>query len=731
MSFPLLRRAAASLLGASLLLVAASASAEDGQDDTIEEVVVTAHPLSGEGLSEPAIALDGGQLDREAAASIGDTVSRQAGIHSASFGTAVGRPVVHGMDGPRVRVMEDRIDAMDVSVSSADHAVTIEPFLAERVEVVKGPSTLLYGSGAIGGVVNVDTGRIPRAAADGFDGKVSVRAADNADSANATMRLGGGNGTFAWHVDGFTRSAEDYDIPGFAESAGLRAMEVHDEHDEEEEHEGEDEHEDEHAEDEHEEEEEAYGTLPGSYSNGSGGAIGLSWVGDRGFFGVAVSRLNYDYGLPGGSHAHHHEEEEHHDEDDDDHHEMADDDHDEDEDEHHDDEEAEGAPTLDLEQTRIDVEAGIVDPFAHFSALNVRIGRNDYAHVEIEPNAEVGTRFAAESFEVRIELLDDNAQGFDGALGVQFGSRDFSAIGAESFVPPVETSTAGLFWVGERDLESFDLETGFRLERTSHDPLARDGSSFTTFSTSLGAVTRMGEATLGIHGGYSSRAPSAEELYTYGPHLVVQSFEIGDPNLDAEKALSLSATVSVGGERASFTGTAYMASFRDHITHFATGEERDELRVVEFGQEDAFYRGLDLAASFTIAESEAGSVGVDLLLDTVAAEIDVAGNDRLPRLPPTRIGAGLNMQRGRLSAEVDWLRVFEQDETAEFELPTDAYTDVRLHVAADFQMGAATMRAFLQGRNLTDSEQRHHSSAIKEYAPMPGRTWEIGLRAAF
>ena len=227
MSSLLRRAAAASWLGTPLLLVAPPAAAEDGQDDAIEEVVVTAHPLSREGLSEAAVVLDGEQLERDVAANIGASISRQAGIHSASFGTAVGRPVVHGMGGPRVRVMEDRIDTMDVSVTSADHAVTIEPFLAERVEVVKGPSTLLYGSGAIGGVVNVDTGRISRDATDGFGGKASVRAADNADSTNATLRLDGGNGAFAWHVDGFTRSAEDYDIPGFAESARLRAMEEH------------------------------------------------------------------------------------------------------------------------------------------------------------------------------------------------------------------------------------------------------------------------------------------------------------------------------------------------------------------------------------------------------------------------------------------------------------------------------------------------------------------------
>ena len=134
---------------------------ETAPSGTIEEVIVSAHPLSARGLSEVVATLDGEALQSALASSIGATVARMPGVQSASFGEAVGRPVVHGMSGPRVRVMEDRVDAMDASVTSGDHAVTVEPFLAERVDVLKGPSALLYGSGVIGGVIDVHTGRIP------------------------------------------------------------------------------------------------------------------------------------------------------------------------------------------------------------------------------------------------------------------------------------------------------------------------------------------------------------------------------------------------------------------------------------------------------------------------------------------------------------------------------------------------------------------------------------------
>ena len=714
---------------------AADAAAE-AADPELEEILVIAHPLSAGGLSQAAVVLDGAQLERDLADNIGETVARQAGIHSASFGPAVGRPVVNGLSGPRVRIMEDRIDAMDVSVTSGDHAVTVDPAIANRVEVLKGPSVLLYGSGAIGGVVDVQTGRIPHEPADGISGRMIVRGADNGDQRGTVLRLDGGGGQFAWHLDAFRRSADEYDIPGFAESARFRAAEEAEEehHDEEDEHgEGEDHHDEDEDHDEHEDEhedEEVFGHLPGSQAEGQGGAFGASWVGERGFVGVSFSQLEYDYGLPGGhAHAHGHEDEhedEHHDEG------AHEDEHAEDEDhDEHEEHEEEGNVTLDLEQTRFDFEAGIEEPFANASALNIRFGSNDYAHVEIEPNGEIATRFAVDSYEGRIEIVQNDGRGLDGAGGLQFSERSFSAVGEEAYVPPVDTSTIGVFVATEYDLDGFDLESGARFERVQHEPMAGDGASFSVFSVSLGAVVPAGNALFGIEGCYSSRAPVAIELYSHGAHLAVQSFEIGDPDLDVESAWHGSATLSWSGERASLNATAFAATFGDYIYTFADGTEEDGLAVRRYGQADAQLRGIDLAGSVTLAEFDGGSAALTFLADTVALTIDVSGNDNVPLVPPARVGVGLRVERGRYSADLDYLHVFEQSDNADFELPTDAYADLRLHLAAEYELGNAQVRAFLQGRNLTDDEQRHHSSIVKDMAPAPGRTIAIGAEVSF
>ena len=704
-------RTAPCFLFAFLLAPTLAASEENAptesapaDDPPLEIVEVHAHPLSGEGLSQAAVALGGEDLEREVAGNIGETVARQPGVHSSGYGEAVGRPVIHGMSGARVRIMEDRIDTMDASVTSADHATAIDPVIANRVEILKGPSTLLYGSGAIGGVVDIHTGRIPHESRERIAGKIEARGADNAGRRSATFRLDGGGESVAWHLDGFSRSANDYDIPGYAESARFRAAEEHEEEHHDEEGEG-------HDEDEEDEEEEAFGTLPGSHVDGQGGAFGVSVVGDWGFVGVAVSTLRYDYGLPGG-HGHHddeaHEEEDH-----------------DDEDAHADEE---GNVTLELEQTRVDFEAGIAEPFAGLSSLNIRIGMNDYEHVEIEPNGEIGTVFANDAYEARIELTDHDRAGLDGAVGVQFGSRQFSAVGEEAFVPPVDTGTFGVFWVAERSFEGFDLETGIRLDRVSHDPTGASSTDFTTFSAALGFVIPQGDALFGLHADFSSRAPIAEELYSDGPHLATQSFEIGDAGLDPETALNAAATVNWATGRVDWTATAYATTFSDHIYQFVTGEMEDGLLVAHYGQADATYRGLDLSASLRLATFDGGGLSGRLLFDTVVAELDLSGNDRLPRLPASRVGAGLDIDRGRLTASVDYLRVFEQDEHAAVELPTDAYDDVRAFLAFDISPNA---RLFFQGRNLTDEEQRQHTSYIKEFAPLPGRTLEAGFRVAF
>jgi iron complex outermembrane recepter protein len=684
------------LLTASLCCAAAvtaygAAAADDGTAERrpIEHVVVTSHPLSAEGLALSSEILEGEELSRKLESSVGETVGREPGVHAASFGQAASRPVIHGLGGPRVRLMEDRIDALDASVTSADHAVTIEPFIADRIEVLKGPSTLLYGSGAIGGVVDVHTGRIPHdRSAGALSGRIEARLGDNGDRTTGAGRLDGHVGSIAWHLDGFTRESDPYEIPGFAESKALRERDaaggepaLHDEPE---------------------------GRLPGSDLQASGGAAGLSLVGERGFAGLALSRMTADYGLPGG-HGHEHE------------HEPGE------------VEEHTGAPKVDLEQTRVDLEAGLVDPLPGFQSLNLRIGVNEYRHQEIEDGGMVATTFDNEAVEARLELTHLPVADWTGALGIQYTHRELAALGEEAFIEPVDTTALGVFWVGERSFAAFDLEGGARFETAEVDPRSTAGEQFDTGALSVGLILPFGQAwSLGLLADYASRAPIAEELYSFGPHLTTRSFELGDPGLDPERALSFSANLRYAGERWFVSGTAYYNDFSDFIYEAPTGEQRDGLPVFAYAQNDARFTGLDAEVRATVASWDAGSLTVNARFDTVDGELDVDGDENLPRIPATRYALGLGGQWGMLRGSVDHVWVDAQHDVADFELPTESYRDLRAFLGADLMLGGGSRATvFVQGRNLTDADQRQHTSFIKDLAPLPGRTVEAGVRLRF
>ena len=568
---------------------------------------------------------------------------------------------------------------------------------------------------------------------DRIQGRAEVRASDNGERRTGTFRLDGGGGGFAWHLDAYSRDAGEYDIPGFTESDYFVAAEAA----EEEHHEGEDDEEE--AEEDHDEEEEDHdeeeghvdgqGYVPGSQLEMSGGAVGASFIGERGFAGVAISTNRALFGLPGHAHAGHgHAEEEGEDHDEEEGAEEEGEDHDEEEEDH--EEEAEGNPTLDLEQTRIDVEVGLRDPFAGFSALNFRMGRNDYEHVELEPNGEVGTRFQNDAYEGRIELVDDD-MGAGSVFGLQFSGRDYSVSGEEAFVPSTESSSLAAFWVGQFALEGVDMDAGIRLGRVTHDSRVHSSEDFTPWSASVGVfIPTQSEWQLGFRADISSRAPVIEELFSNGPHLATQSFEVGDPGLGAERATNLSATLSRSTERFSVHATAYRNGFANFIYQQWTGEEEDELPVAAYAQDDASFVGLDFAIEVKWLEFDNGDVSLKLMYDVVDAELDISGNGNMPRLPPSRIGLGIDGNWGDLTASLDYRRMGDSDDVAVNELPTDGWTDVRAYIG--YRLPAAQgLEVFLQGRNLTDEEQREHVSSIKDLAPLPGRTLEAGVRIRF
>lgn len=665
----------------------------------LEGVVVTATPLrqSAEELNQPVELLTGQALEDARAATLGDSVGRLPGVHAAGFGPGASRPVIRGLDGARVQTLSGGLSSLDASTVSADHTVSIEPFLAEQIEVLKGPATLLYGSGAIGGAVNVVDGRIPEllpAQPGQLSGRADLRAASGNHERSGMFRLDGGGERWAWHADGLHRDAGDIAIPGFAESAAQLAEE------------GE------------EPDLDRFGRLPNSALRSRSAAFGLSRIGDRGLFGASFSELASVYGIPG--HAHHHDEHE-------------------DEGEHEGEEDAaDGEPEavrIDLRQRRFDLKANRLQPFAGHDSLQLRLARSDYRHLELEGEA-VGTRFDNDGLEARLEAVHQPWAGWLGAWGLQYGRRDFRARGEEAFVPDSRSRDLGLFLIEQRPLGAdWRLDLGARLDRVEIAPASAAATSlpsrrFDPFSASAALGWDASDAlhvTLGLD--HAERAPTAEELFSDGPHAATRGYEIGNPALDHERARRLELGLHWHHARWSAKAAIYTTRFSDFIYLIDTGEELEELPLRQWSQADARFRGIEAETLLELADGPAGHWELRLSADRVRARLD--HGDRLPRIPADRLGAELRWQRDHWRASLAAVYHAEQDRVALFERPSASYTLIDTRLAYGFDRGRHHFELFLDGHNLSDREARPHTSWLKELAPLPGRSVVGGLRVFF
>ena len=663
------------------VLGAALAGPLHAQTQELEEVVVTATPLERDSLemTQATTVLNGAGLQKQLDNTIGETIERVPGVQSGFFGPGVGQPIIRGLTGARVSVLENNIASNDVSGLSVDHAVTIEPFLAEQVEILRGPATLLYGSNGIGGVVNVRTNRVPSRPTDGLEGDVQIQGDSVSDALFGAASLDYGEGSFGLHADIFYRDREDYDIPGFAE------------------------------EEPDPDEEAVEGVLENSFVETSGGSLGLSYLFDGGYVGIAFSRYDNEYGIPGAGH--HHEEEE------DDH--EGEEGHD-----HEGEEEEEEMVMLDIEQEKVDVNAEVATPFAGFDRLRVFASYNDYGHIEFE-GEETGTVFDAETFEGRFELLHEPVWGWNGVIGAQFYDRDFSAIGEEAFVPPTETDRLGLFLLEEQQFGDVLVELGVRIDDVDMQTNTGISRDFSPFSASAGLVWHLTEDVhLAGSLSRSERAPAEEELFADGPHIATQTFEIGDIGLDEETATN--AEITLRKHAGAWTGsvTLYRNDFDDFIYLADTGMEEDELPVRTWTQQDAEFTGLEAELRYAFTDS----LDLYLMGDTVDADLDDGTN--VPRTPPQRFGGGLDWDMERWAVGLDVIRYSSQDNVAAFEERTDGYTLVGADFAYRFN-SQAQWELYLRGRNLGDEEARNHTSFLKEGAPLPGRNFIFGIRASF
>ncbi len=692
-------------------------------DTTSRDIIITAPVRRSErDVLQGTSVLQGEQLDRERRPTIGETLARLPGVSATSFGPAASRPVLRGFQGDRVRVLTDGIGSFDAAASSVDHAVVIDPLLAERVEVLRGPAALLYGSSAVGGVVNVLDARIPRSVPEqGYrlDAIASYGSAADQRSIGGSADVAIGP-RFVVNVNGSYLMTGDLRIGGNVMSEAARRAALAAGEEAEHEHEDHAGHDHDH---EHGHEVDYVGPtrlrdrLPNSAMETWNAGIGGALITDGGSLGIAYSHYDSLYGIPiryatrVGEHVH--------------------------------------AARIDMAQDRLDLRAEVKTGGGLLDAIHLRAGHADYRHYEREEDGEIATTVRSKGTEGRLELVQADRGGWSGASGLQYLNRNLDAVGEEAFLPRAETEQFGAFTLQQFTHGALSAEGGLRYERTGLDarPAAGDtlryfrGSKrFDAFSGSLGASYALSEGVrLGLNASRTERAPSAEELFSNGAHAGTQSYELGNPNFTTEKSWGLEATFHAHGNGFSIDASAYHNWFDDFIFERQVAQSvceaaaapaggRVDLPCFAYGQAKARYWGFEIDASARLATIGSYALSADVVADYVRATIDDAGP--APRIPPLRLLGGLEAQGDRATGRFEVEHVFEQDRVAAFETPTSGYTMVNASLA--FRPFADNPRTAIQlsANNIFDVNARRHASVLKDFAPLSGRDIRLSLRVA-
>lgn len=674
---PLAIRIALPLLAAPSLAMAADTSPAS---TVLAPVTVTASPLQS-GSSElltPHSVIEGDELVRRRATSLGETLADEPGMAASHFGTAASRPIIRGMDGARVRVLSDGAEIQDASTISPDHAVATDPMLATGIEVLRGPSALVYGGGATGGVVNVLDERVPTAIPEkGVSGNVEMRAGTAARDYATAFGLTAGARQFALHVEGLNHHAGDYRV-GRDWSGGDRVY--------------------------------------GSASRGNSGSIGASWIGSQGFWGLAYSSQHRTYGLPG--HAHDlegceadgntlacpsHEEEEGHD------HEA-------------------GVPDLVMRTERWDLRGEQRNPFAGVSRVRVRGSLTDYRHDEVE-EGEVATTFRNRAGNGRIEIEHAPLAGWRGLVGTELSRRRFSAIGEEAYLQPTDTRRQALFVHEEQRFGDWHVEGAARQEWQRID-VESDQGNRTHNGTSVSAGTSWHFAP-GWQAGASltraQRLPTAEELYANGLHLATRTWERGNADLKRETSNNLDLSLRKTEGDTTLKLGVYHNRIRNYI-HARTLDELDGLQLIEYSQRDARFTGFEGELRQALGRDYA----LSLLGDYVRAKLaNTDDGQNLARIPAARVGLRGEYSRNAFSARAEIFRVASQRRVADHETSTPGYNLINLGASYTLRQAGLEYQFYTKLDNLTNQLAYAHSSFIKDATPLTGRNLTLGVRMSF
>jgi iron complex outermembrane receptor protein len=649
----------------------------------LSSVQVTASPLGADPLdiTQSTYELSGKHLERTLGASVAQTLSREPGIQMRYAGPAAAAPVIRGLTDERILVLQDGVRAADLSSSSADHGVSIDPLAATRIEVVRGPASLLYGNNALGGVVNVISNDLPTSVPSNRE----AYAATQGESANPGGALAAGvtlpiGQSVALTLRGGGRRLDDVRVGG-----GER--------------------------------------LENSYSRNLYGVAGVAYIGGHGSAGLGLRGFGFDYGLPAGEEGVH------------------------------------------IEGWRAQLlgQGGVSVRNPHLTYVRFDGTGQTYTHDEVEPTGEIGT-----TFRLRTQTFGLNTKTqfgrLDGAVGASGLFKQYDPRGEEALTPSANSSAAGVFVYQEfpfggavggpthegahggmhgtghgdpHEARRPTFQLGARYDtysiRSSASADARFGPgrrrSFSNVSGSLGVSVPLGSAgSLGLSAARAFRAPTVEELFSNGFHAAAGSFDVGNPDLDAEINEGLDAVIRMQSQSASVQLSGYYNKIGNYIAAVPVGTvivDGEEFPEIEYMQRDATLSGAEGTAEANLTRQVIAGVMGDI---TRGRFTDASP---LPFMPAPRLGGTVRWENAGVSAGLEVRHSFRQPETPVSEVRTDAYTLVHLQLGWSFIGRSAVNSITLRADNLFDTDYREATSRIKHVAANPGRNLSLVYRVLF
>ncbi|WP_407595323.1 zinc piracy TonB-dependent receptor ZnuD [Acinetobacter lwoffii] len=672
---------------------------------TLDTIQVQAHPLV-QTAADFAVAdhvVDQKALS-ERATTIGDALADELGVYSNQYGSGSSRPVIRGQDGPRVKVLQHASETADVSTLSPDHAVTVDPILAKQVEVIRGPSTLLYGAGTVGGLVNVTDQKIPtQMPEDGLEGSVGVRYNSGSDEklANAGVTAGIGE-NFALRIEGSKRKANDYIAPDYFH--------------------------------EHDDELEKERRVGNTFAEGQTVNIGGSWIHDRGFVGLSYSNRQDQYGLPGHSHEYHgcvlHGDHFHG---------CPTPDPDAPAHEEH------GGPWVDLKSERYEVRTELEQPFAGVEKLRAHASITDYEHNELE-ESEVISNFKSKGYDGRLELVHVPVAGWEGVIGTQISQQKINLAASEHdhhedgdeddeehhvhgsgvVMPDTKTDKFSLFALEHKQLGDVHVELGARVDhqKVKVDSDQKDYSG-TGVSASAAANWEFApNYKLSVVGSHQQRLPLAQELYADGLHFATNTYELGNPDLDKETSNNLELGLHYEGDKLDYHVHVYHNWFDDYI-YGETVAQKGNLRGVQYTQDKARFYGTEAQAGYQINDMYKLSVFGDYVRGKIEAE-------NAPRVPAGRLGTKVEADfADGWSGLAEYYHVFNQDKIASYEDETQGYNMVNVGLSyANSLADNNAYRVYFKANNLLDDQVYSHTSFLSNI-PQVGRNFTVGVQYDF